>query len=68
MAPGAPLLIGATVGGGDQHEDRENSGDHADKGGDNGRFLVRTDGVPVFCLLETAWELLHRLSKEAGEF
>lgn len=35
---------------------------------DNARCLVRDDGVPFFYLADTAWELLHRLSKEDAEF
>ena len=31
---------------------------------DNGRFLVRDDGLPFFYLGDTAWELFHRLSRE----
>ncbi|MEM7657102.1 MAG: DUF4038 domain-containing protein, partial [Bacteroidota bacterium] len=31
---------------------------------ENGRFFVHADGSPFFYLGDTAWELLHRLSRE----
>ncbi len=31
---------------------------------DNGRFLVATDGTPLFWLGATDWELFHRLTRE----
>jgi hypothetical protein len=34
---------------------------------ENRRFLVFEDGTPFFYLGDTAWELLHRLSKEETE-
>ena len=30
----------------------------------NGRFFQQRDGSPFFWLADTAWELLHRLSRE----
>lgn len=36
---------------------------------DNRRFLVTTNGVPLFYLADTAWELFHRLDrKQASEY
>jgi hypothetical protein len=34
---------------------------------ENGRFLTMSDGTPFFYLGDTAWELLHRLSREEAE-
>jgi hypothetical protein len=34
----------------------------------NGRFLVYDDGRPFFWLGDTAWELFHRLDREACEY
>jgi hypothetical protein len=34
---------------------------------DNQRFIVRSDGSPFFYLGDTAWELLHRLTREDAE-
>ena len=34
---------------------------------DNKRFLVTSDGRPFFWLGDTAWELFHRLDREAAE-
>ena len=34
---------------------------------DNHRFLVTADGKPFFWLGDTAWELFHRLNREAVE-
>ena len=33
---------------------------------EDGHFLVRTDGTPFFYLGDTAWELFHRLDREAA--
>lgn len=33
----------------------------------NGHFIVHEDGTPFFYLGDTAWELLHRLSKQDAE-
>ncbi len=35
---------------------------------DNGHFIVRADGSPFFYLGDTAWELIHRLTREDAEF
>lgn len=35
---------------------------------ENGHFLVRADGSPFFYLGDTAWELIHRLTREDAEF
>jgi uncharacterized protein DUF4038/collagenase-like protein with putative collagen-binding domain len=35
---------------------------------DNKRFLVRRDGKPFFWLGDTAWELVHRLSRDEIRF
>lgn len=35
---------------------------------ENQRFLTRADGSPFFYLADTAWELLHRLTREDAEF
>ena len=34
----------------------------------NGRYLSWDDGTPFFYLGDTAWEMLHRLSREETEF
>ncbi len=34
---------------------------------DNGHFLVRADGAPFFYLADTAWELIHRLTREDAD-
>lgn len=34
---------------------------------ENGRFLVRADGTPFFYLGDTAWELLHRATREQAD-
>ena len=34
---------------------------------ENGRFLVREDGQPFFWMADTAWELIHRCSREEIE-
>jgi hypothetical protein len=33
----------------------------------NGRFLVNKNGAPFFYLADTAWELIHRLTREDAE-
>lgn len=33
---------------------------------DNGRFLQTVEGKPFFYLGDTAWELFHRLNREAA--
>lgn len=65
---GALWLIGATFGGAINTKAEEAREMARLKVSDNGRFLVRADGVPFFYLADTAWELLHRLSKEDAEF
>jgi hypothetical protein len=35
---------------------------------ENKRFLIRSDGTPFFYLGDTAWEMLHRLTREDAEF
>jgi len=34
---------------------------------DNSRYLVHTNGTPFFYMGDTAWELLHRLSREEAD-
>ncbi|MEO7598001.1 MAG: glycoside hydrolase family 140 protein [Opitutus sp.] len=34
---------------------------------ENSHFLTRSDGTPFFYLADTAWELIHRLSREDAE-
>ncbi len=34
---------------------------------DNNRYLVHADGTPFFYMGDTAWELLHRLSREEAD-
>lgn len=34
---------------------------------DSGRYLVREDGTPVFWMADTAWQLIHDLSREEVE-
>jgi len=35
---------------------------------ENGHFIVNADGSPFFYLGDTAWELVHRLTREDAEF
>jgi hypothetical protein len=60
--PGACLLalavLGPVVATGAEHPLRVS---------DDGRHLVQADGQPFFYLGDTAWQLLHRLSREEAE-